>query len=44
VVDAFGRVPRPGERVVIEGVTVEVERLRRRAVAWVLATPVRSPE
>lgn len=43
VVDAFGRIPLPGERTVIEGVAVEVERLRRRAVASVLATPLRPP-
>jgi CBS domain containing-hemolysin-like protein len=40
VVHAFGRVPRAGERIAVEGVTVEVERVRRHAVVSVLAAPV----
>ena len=41
VLDAFGRVPSPGERTVVQGVEVEVERVERRAVASVIVTPVR---
>jgi len=43
VVDAFGRVPRSGERITIEGVIVEVERVRRHAVTAVLARPLGPP-
>lgn len=40
VVEAFGRIPRSGERIVIEDVEIEVEEVRRHAVTFVLATPV----
>jgi putative hemolysin len=35
------RVPQPGERLTIEGVRVEVERVEHRAVRSVIVTPVR---
>lgn len=40
VVEAFSRIPRPGERMTIEDVDIEVEGIRRHAVTFVLATPV----
>jgi putative hemolysin len=43
VVEEFGRVPRPGERVRIGGVMVEVETVRRAAVVSVLVS-VASPD
>jgi len=41
VLEAMGRVPTPGERVVIDGAQVEVERVRRHAIETVLVTPAR---
>ena len=40
VVEAFARIPRPGERIVIDDVEIEVEEVRRHAVTFVIATPV----
>lgn len=39
VVEALGHLPAPGERVVVDGVEVEVETVARRAVRTVLARP-----
>lgn len=39
VVEELGRVPRPGERVEVEGITVDIERVANNAVASVLVTP-----
>ena len=41
VMAVLGRVPRPTDRVTIERVRVEVERVERRSVQSVLVTPVR---
>jgi putative hemolysin len=41
VTACLSRLPRPGERLTIEGVPVEVERVERRAVRSVIVTPVR---
>ncbi len=38
------RVPRAGDRIVIDGVKVEVEAMAGRTVAWVLATAVTASE
>ena len=43
VLDAFGRLPAPGEQVEIEGVRVEVERVHHRRIDSVLVTPVAKP-
>lgn len=40
VLAAFGRVPRPGEHVVIDDVEVEVERVSTNAIQSVLARPL----
>jgi CBS domain containing-hemolysin-like protein len=40
VLAAFGRLPRPGERVVIDEVEVEVERVGPHAIQSVLARPL----
>jgi putative hemolysin len=42
VAACLGRVPQAGDRVTIEGVRVEVERVERRAVRSVLVTPARA--
>jgi CBS domain containing-hemolysin-like protein len=42
VLDVLGHLPSSGEQVTINGVTVEVERTDRRAVASVLVTPLAS--
>ena len=39
VTAALGRSPRPGDRVVIDGVDVEVEQVEHRAVVSVIARP-----
>jgi CBS domain containing-hemolysin-like protein len=39
VTEELGHVPAVGERVEIEGVAFEVERVEHHAVAWVVATP-----
>jgi CBS domain containing-hemolysin-like protein len=39
VVEAFGRVPSPGERIRIDDTVVEVERVERAAIMSVLVTP-----
>ena len=39
VLAAFGRAPRPGERIVIRGVEVEVERVHRSRIDSVLIRP-----
>lgn len=39
VMEELGHVPRAGERVEIDGVVVEVERVEGHAVAYVIATP-----
>jgi CBS domain containing-hemolysin-like protein len=39
VTEELGHVPAVGERVEIEGVAFEVERVEHHAVAWVIATP-----
>ncbi|HUP00929.1 MAG TPA: hemolysin family protein [Gemmatimonadota bacterium] len=45
VLNRLGRLPHPGERVVIDDVEVEVERMGRRAVASLLIRPrPRKPE
>jgi CBS domain containing-hemolysin-like protein len=44
VMEAFGRLPAVGERIVIDGVTLEVERMSGHAIVSVLATPVRTEE
>lgn len=44
VMEAFGRLPAVGESVVIDGVTLEVERMSGHAIVSVLATPVRAEE
>ena len=41
VTTCLGRMPQAGDRVTIQGVLVEVERVERRAVRSVLATPLR---
>ncbi len=43
VMEELGRVPSEGERLVIEGVPVVVERVRRRHVEMVVASPARAP-
>ena len=43
VVEALGRLPVRGERTVIDGVEVEVEDVRGRAIVSVLARPVGGP-
>jgi len=43
VVEALGRLPFRGERTVIDGVEVEVEEVRGRAIVSVLARPVAGP-
>lgn len=42
VTSVLGRLPRPGDRVTIGGVDVEVERVERRMVLSVIATPRRA--
>lgn len=44
VTEAMGHIPTVGERVTIDGVEVEVERMARHAVAWVIATPIAGRE
>lgn len=39
VVEALGHLPRAGEVVTVDGVRVEVERVREHAIATVLVTP-----
>jgi putative hemolysin len=39
VVEAFARIPAPGERIVIDDITVDVERVEHHAVTSVLVTP-----
>jgi CBS domain containing-hemolysin-like protein len=39
VAAALGRSPRPGDRVVVDGVEVEVERVEHRAIVSVIARP-----
>lgn len=41
VLDAFGRLPEPGERTELAGLEVEVERVEERAVASVLVRRLR---
>ena len=41
--ERLGRIPDVGERLVVEGVEVEIERVERHAVRSVLACPVRPP-
>jgi CBS domain containing-hemolysin-like protein len=46
VLDAFGRVPRSGERVEVDGIPLLVEQVARRRIRRVLVhrhTPVRTP-
>lgn len=43
VMERLGRIPEPGDTVVIEGVPVEVERVERRAVRSILVRPA-APE
>jgi CBS domain containing-hemolysin-like protein len=43
VVEALGRLPFRGERTVIDGVEVEVEDVRGRAIVSVLTRPVAGP-
>jgi putative hemolysin len=43
VVEALGHLPARGERTVIDGVEVEVEDVRGRAIVSVLAQPLASP-
>lgn len=40
VTEALGHIPTVGERITIDGVTVEVERMVHHAVASLIATPV----
>jgi CBS domain containing-hemolysin-like protein len=40
VVEHLGRVPQPGERLVLDGVEVEVEEVEQYVVRSVLARPV----
>ena len=40
VTEALGHIPDVGERITIDGVTVEVERMVHHAVASLIATPV----
>lgn len=42
IMERLGRIPQRGDTVEIDGVTVEVERVERRAVVTIVATP--SPE
>ena len=42
LLQAFGRVPKPGESIQLEGVDVTIERLNRNTIASVLAYPVHS--
>lgn len=44
VVERLGRFPEPGERVVIDGVPVEVERVSKAVIDTVLAGPVEGVE
>jgi CBS domain containing-hemolysin-like protein len=37
--ERLGRVPKSGEKLVVHGVQLEVERVRRNAVETVLVTP-----
>ncbi len=40
VIESLGHLPRVGERVTIEGVEVEVERVKNRTITSVLARPI----
>lgn len=40
VIEAVGQIPVPGQRVTIDGVEVEIERMSNRVVDSVLVTPV----
>jgi CBS domain containing-hemolysin-like protein len=44
VVQRLGHLPEPGEQVTVDGVEVEVEQVRERAVASVLARPLPDQE
>lgn len=44
VMEAFGRLPAVGDRLVIEGVEVEVEQMAGHAIVSVLAWPILTPE
>lgn len=44
VTEELGHLPEPGERLEIDGVEVEVERVSNHAVASVLAAPLAQPE
>lgn len=44
VIERLGRFPEPGEKFEIEGIKVEVERLRGHAVESVIVTPARRRE
>jgi CBS domain containing-hemolysin-like protein len=39
IMERLGRVPKSGEKLVVHGVQLEVERVRRNAVETVLVTP-----
>ena len=41
VMERLGRLPREGDRLTVDGVEIEVERLRGRAVESLLITPVK---
>ena len=44
VVEALGHIPVAGDKVEIDGVSVEVERVENYAIISLLATPVAPPE
>lgn len=39
VMERLGRLPEVGDRLAVDGVQIEVERMRGRAVEWLLVTP-----
>ena len=44
VLDALGRIPEEGSKALIEGVQIEVERMKNRKIVSVLVTPAAKPE
>jgi putative hemolysin len=44
VMEELGRVPQDGERLVIEGVPVEVVQVKRRHVELIIATPIKADD
>lgn len=44
IMNMLGRLPTVGERVIIDGVVVEIEGLTNHAISSVLVTPLLSPE